>query len=253
MSTLRCVKFLGVGLLALVATSQSSAFATNVPVTFDSYATAGLLSQDGWTGGSGAQITVDATSPIVGTKSARLAGNSGTPYAISGNLSVQVPDVVSWLVRVDNFGTGTANEAGFESGLFNNSSTQSTVVFHQDGTLRYWVTVGGLTAFSGNPTYSLGTVYRVEMTDINITGTTGNYDFSVYNQVSNALVASASNLPLQNPWGANTKFYAQMRTNPSAIAFLDNINAAVVPEPAGLAMAMLGFVGVLLNSRRSRQ
>jgi hypothetical protein len=182
----------------------------------------------------------------------RVAGNSGTPYAISGDLSVQVPEMMSWLVRVDNFGTGAAGDSGFESGLFNNSNTQSTVVFHRDGTLRYWVTMGGLTNFSGNPTYSLGTIYRVEMTDINITGMTGNYDFSVYDHVSNTLVASASNLPLQNPWGANTKFYAQMRANPSSIAFLDNISAAV-PEPGGLALAMLGLVGLLIKSRRSRQ
>jgi hypothetical protein len=157
-----------------------------------------------------------------------------------------VPTDMTWLVRVDAFGTGK-----FESGIATdlpNGATPATIIFSHTGAIEYYNAAD--VAFPGNPTFGLGTVYRVELQNIDGTGMT--YDAHVYNHGTNALVASATGLPLQVAIpNTGVSFYGVHRSNDTGVAMIDEVTA--VPEPGTIALLCAGTLGLAVWGRRRSQ
>lgn len=261
---LRCTVTSAIAVCFFVAIA-SSVKATTLPITFESptYSAGFLGGQDGWAvlAGAGAtsNINVTATSPIVGLQSLLVNNNSNSSTGsnqrkalVSSSIGT-APSSISWLVRVDALGNNvnsalTTADTGVQFGLSDLSVAGSTPIgvgFRDDGSLGYIAPSAGngFTAFSGNPTYNLGTVYRVEL--LNINTSTNTYDMNVLVDSSNALIASvvgaqAVNTTFANSIAApsagnigtgNVGFYVARRGGMTGNAMIDNIS---VPEPSSI-------------------
>lgn len=225
--------------------------ATNVPITFEeptysatfthSDLPAGTINtQDGWDALAGlgvGNMNVTVNNPIAGTQSLLVNNSSNSSGAASvrgqtsGLLDVTTPTSMSWLVRVDTLGAGVpaaATSRGVEFGITPDpvaGSTPLTIIFNDAGNLQYYNTSN--TNFAGDPTYALGTVYRVEIA--NISDSAGTYDATIFDNGTNGQVAQVLAAPLQVPVGtAGVHFYALRRGNTTGNAMVDNITALSV-------------------------
>jgi hypothetical protein len=248
------------------------AHATMIPISFETptYSTTAdpnsvgvpgtIHGQDGWSGfftfGVGQSRIRSDNSPIAGLQSLWMeAGNTGNTTAntrgqasglLTDSLNNVIPIVtdVSWLVRRDTVTTGGGGAGNSESGITTdavNAVFNVLISLSPNLQFQYW---NGSTylSFPNNPTYSLGTVYRVEIE--NISDITGNYDAAIYDNGTNALVASGIGLALGAPIGnSGVKFFAVQRGRNGNNASYDDITAIGVPEPG--CLASIGFVGSL--------
>jgi hypothetical protein len=282
-----------------LANGAPSARATALPITFESPTYSPTADpnattipgtangQDGWNGAgftgvgfiriasgsapTAGYVPVDGAQSLLVNNSATGNASTGTRSQVSGSIGGAAD--ISWLVRVDSLGgasggsgvlsSGAASGRGIEFGLSNLAvagSTPIAIAFNDDGGLRY-ITPGtaGYTAFPGNPTYSTGTTYRVELLNINTTLNT--FDVSIFNNGTNASIASVTGAfavntifgtTIASPIGgaigtSDVGFYVARRGSAVGNASVDSITS--VPEPGSIVGLCLGAIIVAVHSR----
>jgi hypothetical protein len=245
------------GVAICLSTLAQRARASIIPVTFESPTYTGSASpgtavsgQDGWGSYAGLATTgagVSTTTPVDGSQSLFLGpGRTGVR---SGTLTDSLlnpitPTSMSWLVRVDAFGTTGTGTGGvgnrFETGITpNGTALPVNIMFTNTGVINR-LTGGGAayTPVAGAGTISLSTVYRVELNNITTSGGTlgfGTYDLNVVDTSTSTStsIASLTAEPVQAAIGTSgVSFFTQMRWTTGTSAFIDNIT--LVPEPSSI-------------------
>lgn len=246
---------MGVVCVCLIATAPDTSFATTVPITFENppYTLGSVNGKDGWVGNS----TVVNTNVISGSQSLRYVQNNGTVRTTY--LNILEPTNLTFKVRVDA-GTSLGSDAAFEIGTLWDTSNLNRTLFTMilnlnNSRFQYYQPVGGNLSFPSNPTWSLGTTYRFELTGMSII--TNDFDVTVYNDANSMIVASATNIPFHGPGdnynpGSALGFYIRDRNVSGIDAYVDDIVASVVPVPEPTQLAVIGSALVLPALLRRR-
>lgn len=249
MNTLRLSLTALVGLVALQA---QFAAATTLPIDFEAptYSTtfthsglpAGTINlQDGWDTFAGigvGGIAVADDAPISGDQSLKVPGDTKT--RAQGTAPLGAINRLSWLLRVDASGGGS-----FESGLGDPaiSGSPAVIQFESDGSINYFD--GSSWASLDSGVWSAGTVYRVDLTNIDYGADT--YDVAIVDVDAASTVASLTGVDSASNLDSTLIFYVLTRGNTSALAYVDNVT---IPEPASLVLLGLSGLGVLCVRRR---